>query len=201
MFGGSNKLNKGLKKKILELYEKGFSYREIEKKLGCSKGSVCYHCGKGQKQKTRNRQRKNRQNDVLGTKISRFLERQIKKRKRNKKDNRLVEKILGIKITQFSLTGKRKDKTVKCKHHFNTKNFLAKIGSNPVCYLTGRKIDLEDGKSYHLDHIIPRSKGGENSLDNCGLTCRVANQSKSDLTLEEFVQLCQEVIDKNKPIR
>ena len=36
---------------IKELYEKGLSYREIEKELGCSKGTISYHLGKGQKEK------------------------------------------------------------------------------------------------------------------------------------------------------
>ena len=198
--GGSNQLDKGLGKKILELYEKGFSYREIKMKLGCSKGTVSYHCGSGQKQKSKTRQRKGREDNVLRTKIERFTGSLNKSRQQeNKKDGRLIKKILQIKITQFSLTGKRKDKNVRCKLMFKTKDLLTKIGSNPVCYLTGRPINLEDGKSYHLDHILPKSKGGDNSLDNCGLACKAANQAKTDLTLEEFVQLCKEVVEKNQP--
>lgn len=81
---------------------------------------------------------------------------------------------------------------------FKTKDLIERIEANPVCYLTGRKIDLEDGRSYHLDHIIPRSKGGDNSIDNCGLACKSANQAKTDLTLEEFVQLCGEVVERHK---
>ena len=49
-----------------------------------------------------------------------------------------------------------------------------------------------------IDHIIPRSKGGNNSLENCALACREANQAKSDLSLEEFIDLCQAVVDKHK---
>ncbi len=49
-----------MKNKILSLYAKGLSYREIQKKLGCSKGTISYHCGVGQKDKTRKRSRDRR---------------------------------------------------------------------------------------------------------------------------------------------
>ena len=42
----------GLKERILALRDKGLSYREIVKKLKCSKGLIAYHCSKGQKEKT-----------------------------------------------------------------------------------------------------------------------------------------------------
>ena len=45
----------GTKEKILSLYNKGWSYREIAKKLKCSKGLISYHCSKGQKEKTAQR--------------------------------------------------------------------------------------------------------------------------------------------------
>lgn len=44
-----------LKEQILQLKEQGYSYREIQAKLGCSKGTIAYHIGIGQKDKTINR--------------------------------------------------------------------------------------------------------------------------------------------------
>ena len=44
--------------KIKALAEQGYSYRKIQKKLGCSRGAIAYHLGKGQKQKALNRQEK-----------------------------------------------------------------------------------------------------------------------------------------------
>ncbi len=43
---------KGLKEKILSLKIKGYSFRQIEKKLKCSKSTISYHCSKDQKKKT-----------------------------------------------------------------------------------------------------------------------------------------------------
>jgi len=45
-------IRSGLKEKIISLAKKGLSYRQIQKKLGCSKGLISYHLGEGQKAKT-----------------------------------------------------------------------------------------------------------------------------------------------------
>ena len=42
----------GLKEKILSLKIKGYSFRQIQKKLKCSKSTISYHCSKDQKKKT-----------------------------------------------------------------------------------------------------------------------------------------------------
>ena len=41
-----------LKEDILRLRSDGKSYRQIQTDLGCSKGTIAYHLGDGQKQKT-----------------------------------------------------------------------------------------------------------------------------------------------------
>jgi transposase len=45
---------------IIRLHKEGKSYREIEKELSCSKGTISYHIGIGQKDKTRTRTRDRR---------------------------------------------------------------------------------------------------------------------------------------------
>jgi hypothetical protein len=105
-----------------------------------------------------------------------------------------LHKILGTKITRF---GRDKKKGTYEAMSFNSKDLLKKIGDNPICALTGRPINLLDGPSYHLDHIVPKKRGGDNSLDNCQILCREANQAKGDLLTEEFLELCQEVLEWN----
>ena len=73
--------------------------------------------------------------------------------------------------------------------------FYKKIIDHPVCYLTGRKIDLSKPSKYSLDHIIPVSKGGGSSLSNCGLALKNANMAKSDMTLTEFISLCRDIVN------
>jgi len=67
-------------------------------------------------------------------------------------------------------------------------------GHDGKCYLTGRAIDINDPASFSFDHKIPVSRSGTNTLDNLGITCKQANQAKSDLTIDEFIQLCGDVI-------
>lgn len=43
------------KEDILRLRAEGKTYRQIQKELGCSKSTIAYHCGEGQKTKTRER--------------------------------------------------------------------------------------------------------------------------------------------------
>ena len=49
------------KEEILKLKQQGKSYSEIASILGCSKGTVAYHLGTGQKEKTAQRQKNNRE--------------------------------------------------------------------------------------------------------------------------------------------
>lgn len=56
------------KNEIIRLGKEGKSYREIQKILGCSKGTIAYHLGMGQKEKSLVRQR------MIRTKVSAFLQ-------------------------------------------------------------------------------------------------------------------------------
>jgi 5-methylcytosine-specific restriction endonuclease McrA len=158
-----------MKEKIMQLREEGKSYNEIKKVLGCSKGTIAYHCGDGQKDKAMERMRKNRKtlNSIL----------------KRKKDNF---------CSAGERRGERSRKRVSAP--FSSKEFFNKLNDSPKCYLTGRSVDLFQPKSYQCDHITPISKGGGCKLENLGLTCRDANQAKSDMTLKEFLSLCKEVL-------
>ena len=184
-------MNKNLKPKILELREQGFTYDEIVEKLQCSKGTISYHLGEGVKEKTRQRTNKNRNSNPLRTKYHQF---KTKNRKRPKMGEytSTAKGILKLKRDHFA--------TIEGKYcyMFTLDELIEHIGDNPKCYLTGKDIDLSKSRSYSLDHIVPRSKGGDSSLENCGLACREANQAKSDLSLREFVSLCELVVNKFK---
>ena len=72
----------GLKEAILTLHKKGLSYRQIENQLACSKSTIAYHLGKGQKEKAKARRDKQRDNDVRYEKNRwQYIERHKAKRK------------------------------------------------------------------------------------------------------------------------
>lgn len=190
----------GLGEEILRLKAQGLSYRQIEARLGCSKGTISYHCGAGQKAKTLAATRKRRL-CPLRTKMEAFIH-----SRKKETQNPFLEVFkpknhcLNGKIHQFAKIG-NSSKHEGYRFMFKLKDLIKKIGNDPRCYWTGRKIDLSSRRSYHLDHFVPRSRGGDNSLDNCVLACREANQGKGDLTSEEYVQTsCEVAVHRGKEI-
>lgn len=53
--------------------------------------------------------------------------------------------------------------------------------------------ELTPDESTHLDHKVPVSRGGGNTIDNLQWVSKRANQAKSDFTHEEFVAFCRRV--------
>lgn len=64
---------------------------------------------------------------------------------------------------------------------------------NGKCFYTG--ISLTLGINTSVDHIIPRSKGGLNIGENLCWCLFSVNQAKNNLSVDEFIILCQQVID------
>jgi len=170
-----------MKEQILKLKSEGKSYGEIKKILKCSKGTISYHCGKGQKEKTKNRIRKRRKN-ILLQKVETF------KNKKNKKESvRKFQKRNNILKTKIDS---------KINTTFTWNDVLNKFGKETICYLSGEKINLFEN-NYSLDHITPPSKGGDNSLSNLGILHRKVNSIKTDLTVEELIQWCKKILEHN----
>ena len=78
---------------------------------------------------------------------------------------------------------------------YSYKDALEKFGGlNTKCYLTGRNINIEVD-DFALDHKLPVSKGGSNELNNMEIAIPEANASKTNLTIEEYIALCKEVLE------
>lgn len=162
-----------MKNQILKLRAERKTYNEIKSILGCSKGTIAYHCGDGQKQRSYLRNKKNKQN--VRSKI-----------------------ISKLNFFRNNVHGYKRGRTTnKTTGRFSYANAFKRIYDSPICYLTGREINFEISRSYHLDHKIPISRGGKNDLKNMGLACKEANTAKSDLLIEEFIQLCVDVCKHN----
>jgi len=182
-----------MKEDVLRLRAEGKSYNEIQKLLGCSKGTIAYHCGSGQKDKTKKRQNKRRQNTLLN-KTDRFKYRNtdnsIDRLKESKSKKNVVEGIRKFQKRDNSISkgiNKDIDKT------FTWEDVLDKFGEDTFCYLSGEKLNLFENE-YQLDHINPASRGGDNTFDNLGILHRTVNLMKHNLTPEELIDWCKKIL-------
>lgn len=161
-----------MRDEILKLRAEGKTYNEIVAITGASKSTVSYYCGEGQREKTARRRQRKVESDIFVKKTENF--------KYNKKG-------LNNKFTRFKGRG--------LAQYDYTYNDIKKIAEeNPVCYLSGRPLNYEDPQSFHFDHRIPVSQGGDNSLENLGIASQEANMAKNDMSLEYFLDLCEDVL-------
>ncbi len=175
------------KNQILTLRAEGKSYDQICRELNCSKSIVAYHCSESARKKQSDRQRKLRKENVLLKKVDNF-----KQSKHSKKINQFI---LQPKQLQWHKVRKYRERKSEKSEEFSYKDVVKKFGEQTICYLTGRPIDLKEPRLYHFDHIVPVSRGGKNTLSNLGIACKEANMGKSNLLLDEFIQLCKDVLE------
>lgn len=71
-------------------------------------------------------------------------------------------------------------KVPKRRPRFSLRNVWERDGG--TCQYTGRKLKPSEG---NIDHIVPRSRGGSTSWENCVLAHREINTKKADRTPEE----------------
>lgn len=150
---------------IREYREKGYSYQQIRRVLGCSKSTISYHLGDGQKVKAYERVKKQRM-------IYPWIH----------KSEHFFEKYEGKEL----LTGRERG--------FDRKKINDYLRTVDKCYLSGRPIDVDNVNTYEFDHIYPRTLGGTNTFENLGIARPESNRAKNDLTVEEFVDLCKDVL-------
>lgn len=187
--------NRKIKSEILRLRSEGKTYSEIAKELDCSKSVISYHCSSQGGEKARVKKRNKTIEHKLSRKITAF-------KSRCTKDN---YRIFRAKVKTYKKSGRRYSThsiVNNVSKSFTTKDVVAKLGENPVCYLTGKKIDLNQPSTFQFDHIIPTSKGGTNNLDNLAICVSEANFAKGDLSLNELYSLCEDILNwrdkKNK---
>ena len=174
--------------KIKALRKQGLSYKDIQNTLNCSIGTISYYLGKGQKEKTKQRRKNVSHSTYIHVKrVNCFHNRKPKtQRKLNPTTSythRQMSKAISAKASKFQKNAA-----------FNYKDVHAKYGDHFQCALTGRPLSWNKPQEYEYDHILPVARGGTSCLDNLQIVCTDANRAKNDLTEEEFLDLCKEVV-------
>jgi len=59
-----------------------------------------------------------------------------------------------------------------------------------LCAITGRALTVLEAE---LDHVIPRSRGGSDGIENLRWVCGEANDAKRALLDEELLVLCRDI--------
>jgi len=176
------------KQKILDLRKTGLSYSEISLTIPCSKSLVCYYLGDNQLSKNTKRQKSRRKTfHPYIRKMEHFSQYYTKKSSKIVK----ITNNKQIYLKLYSFQGN------SMNTKFTLEDVIQKFGENPKCYLTGQPIDIFNSKSYEFDHIIPRSRGGDDSLDNLAICTRSANRAKHNQTPDEFLNLCKQVVQNH----
>ncbi len=180
---------------IPKLKAEGKTYQEIMKILGCQRSSIAYHANPKFKQRRLITAIKYRKLNPIASKIHTFYYRPKNQPNIPPKFDRAVWYILDVRLTSFSKD--RGYSMTKNQRKFKVQDILDKFGEKTNCYLTGQPIDLSHPEEYQFDHILPKSKGGDNSINNLGICTKAANMAKHDLSFLEFIQLCKSVLQHN----
>ena len=78
--------------------------------------------------------------------------------------------ISGIEYQQGTLQG------------YNIRNYLLEKHGRK-CFYCGKAVS-----GFEVEHMLPKSKGGSNRIDNLTLSCHDCNEKKGTLTAEEFIK-------------
>lgn len=78
--------------------------------------------------------------------------------------------ISGIEYQQGTLQG------------YNIRNYLLEKHGRK-CFYCGKTVS-----GFEVEHMLPKSRGGSNRIDNLTLSCHDCNQEKDTLTAEEFIR-------------
>ena len=155
---------------IKKLHKQGYSYNKIVEIIGCSKGTVGYHLTPNEKQRAKKRLINARKNPLHRRSFQ-------------------WEGFESLKKSSNIFRARRGNvNRAELMHEYIKVNF------NNKCYISGRELP-DDFRKIELDHIIPTSKGGSNDITNMGPTLRQSNAMKSDMTMEELLELCKDTLE------
>lgn len=151
-------------------------------RLNRQASNLCVHCGKPLKtdeKKNCNKCKKRRCESTRKTQITR--------RKRGLCPSCGEIATIGADCEKCWFKRISRYNTGAVKNWLSIKKLLEK--QEYKCVYTGKK--LIPGKNASIDHIVPKSKGGNNSIKNLQWVDEQVNRIKNDMTHYEFITFCK----------
>ena len=98
-----------------------------------------------------------------------------------------IQKII-VEVAEFDIQ-KIKDPNISSIEYqqgtlqgYNIRNYLLEK-HNRKCFYCGKTVS-----KFEVEHMLPKSRGGSNRIDNLTLSCHNCNQKKDTMTAEEFIK-------------
>jgi 5-methylcytosine-specific restriction endonuclease McrA len=88
------------------------------------------------------------------------------------------------------------------RKHLGTGRYWAELlalldAQDRLCPYTGEPLQV--GVNASIDHIVPRSRGGAEQIENLHWVATSVNQAKAALLHDEFVALCLVIVARHAP--
>lgn len=103
-------------------------------------------------------------------------------------DTSVTDIVVASETENISNVGNKKK--IKRKRYSAEQRKIIYHRANGRCKLCGRKIELNN---FSLDHVIPLSMGGADSMENLQATCRGCNFQKSFFLPDQFFDRISEI--------
>lgn len=168
-------------------------YCDAAKKDG--RGSACKECDNARKR----RWYQDNIDDVKARRRQARVENAKEERRRKRQDYYRNKKKRTARMRAWRRENKAKSKAIQHQGYCNrvgapgtfteTDVKRKKREQGGMCVYSGKQPRCKGrlGNSYHVDHIVPLSRGGTNHPRNIQLLCPFCNMSKNDKTHEEYL--------------
>lgn len=163
-------------------------YKDKSKKDGLS--SSCKECKSTQNKSYTDSHKKEKSEYDAKRRAEKRDEINTKKREYYHTKGKEVEKIWRLanwgKVLNYAKNSKGKRRALERSYDLPASELIAWVDSqDKIC--TYCKCDCSE--KYHIDHVVPLSKGGEHAISNFTIACPFCNISKGNKPLEEWQQL------------
>jgi 5-methylcytosine-specific restriction endonuclease McrA len=92
----------------------------------------------------------------------------------------------------------KRHRSILWKYDLGGKSFTDYFGYGKYyCAICKRELNTDKPDGVHIDHSLPKSRGGTDSINNLQLLCKDCNTGKMSMTTEEYIEHCRKVVSNH----